>query len=108
MPRQLQPQQLLTPVPSDIAISDAIAPLPITEIAAAAGIVRQDTFEAAELGADPRAMQRVAVTAAAAARGGGAVRLHQGQDLAGRAQPTQGPAQWQLRRGHGHHPHASG
>jgi hypothetical protein len=40
MPHQLQPQQLLTPVPSDIAISDAIAPLPITEIAEAAGIVR--------------------------------------------------------------------
>ncbi|KAF1781764.1 P-loop containing nucleoside triphosphate hydrolase [Phytophthora cactorum] len=38
MPRQLQPEQLLTPVPSDIAISDAIAPLPITEIAHAAGI----------------------------------------------------------------------
>lgn len=40
MPRQLQPEQLLTPVPSDIAISDAIAPLPITQIAQAAGIVR--------------------------------------------------------------------
>lgn len=40
MPRQLQPSQLLTPVPSDIAISDAIAPLPISEIAHAAGIVR--------------------------------------------------------------------
>jgi hypothetical protein len=40
MPRPLTPEQLLTPVPSDIAISDAIAPLPITEIAEAAGIVR--------------------------------------------------------------------
>lgn len=40
MPRQLQPAQLLTPVPSDIEISDAIAPLPISDIARAAGIVR--------------------------------------------------------------------
>jgi hypothetical protein len=40
MTRQLQPEQLLRPVPSDIAISDAIAPLPIQQIAAAAGIVR--------------------------------------------------------------------
>lgn len=40
MPRPLTLEQLLTPVPSDIAISDAIAPLPIREIAHAAGIVR--------------------------------------------------------------------
>lgn len=38
--RPLTPEQLLTPVPSDIAISDAITPLPISDIAAAAGIVR--------------------------------------------------------------------
>lgn len=38
--RPLTPDQLLTPVPSDIAISDAITPLPISDIAAAAGIVR--------------------------------------------------------------------
>lgn len=38
--RPLQPEQLLSPVPSDIAISDAITPLPISEIAHAAGIVR--------------------------------------------------------------------
>lgn len=38
--RPLTPEQLLTPVPSDITISDAITPLPIGDIAAAAGIVR--------------------------------------------------------------------
>lgn len=39
MAHQLQPHQLLSPVPSDIAISDAQTPLPISEIASAAGIV---------------------------------------------------------------------
>lgn len=38
--RPLQPEQLLSPVPSDIAISDAITPLPISDIARDAGIVR--------------------------------------------------------------------
>lgn len=39
MSRPLQQEQLLRPVPSDIAISDAIAPLPIQTIASSAGIV---------------------------------------------------------------------
>ncbi|CEG38307.1 formate-dihydrofolate ligase [Plasmopara halstedii] len=42
MPRQLKPDQLLTPVPSDIDISDSIVPLHITEIAHAAGILPEE------------------------------------------------------------------
>ncbi|CAI5703319.1 unnamed protein product [Peronospora effusa] len=44
MPRQLKPEQLLTPVPSDITISDAMTPLPITEIAQAAGILPEEVI----------------------------------------------------------------
>ena len=47
MPRQLTPEQVLTPVPSDIAISDAIAPAPIMDIAQAAGIVGSRSTELA-------------------------------------------------------------
>jgi hypothetical protein len=39
MGRPLQENDLKTPVPSDIAISDAIKPLPIHEIASQAGLV---------------------------------------------------------------------
>ncbi|GLD99301.1 hypothetical protein PINS_up008019 [Pythium insidiosum] len=34
--------QLLRPVPSDIAISDALPPLPIQDVAAAAGILPEE------------------------------------------------------------------
>ncbi|RLN20199.1 hypothetical protein BBJ28_00002561 [Nothophytophthora sp. Chile5] len=44
MPRPLQPEELLTPVPSDIAISDATTPLPISEIAHAAGILPEEVI----------------------------------------------------------------
>ncbi|TYZ64556.1 hypothetical protein PybrP1_008623 [[Pythium] brassicae (nom. inval.)] len=37
--RPLLPEQLLSPVPSDIAISDAITPLPISDVARNAGIL---------------------------------------------------------------------
>ncbi|KAJ0403185.1 hypothetical protein P43SY_005179 [Pythium insidiosum] len=42
MSRPLRPEQLLRPVPSDIAISDALPPLPIQDVAAAAGILPEE------------------------------------------------------------------
>ena len=42
--RALTADQLLNPVPSDIAVAQSIEPLPISEIAAAAGILPQELF----------------------------------------------------------------
>jgi|EP01046_Picozoa_sp_COSAG06_P038499 methylenetetrahydrofolate dehydrogenase (NADP+)/methenyltetrahydrofolate cyclohydrolase/formyltetrahydrofolate synthetase len=42
--RPLTADQLLDPVPSDIAVAQSVAPLPISEIAAAAGILPEELF----------------------------------------------------------------
>lgn len=42
--RPLKPEEMLTPVPSDIDVAQSIVPLPISQVAAAAGILPEELF----------------------------------------------------------------